>query len=142
MGTFSHLDIIWEDPGSALFLRTPASFCRPIFLDWRGGGASDPLPPDPLPPWESIAEELAAVLDEVGSERAAIMGALDAGPAATFFAATRPARTSALVLVQTTAKYVATFDGPGRGDPLCRRPQGRAARHRAPASGGAAHRRG
>jgi class 3 adenylate cyclase len=112
MGTFTHLDIIWEDAGSALFLRTLASFSRLIFFDRRGAGASDPLPPDPLPPWESYAEELAAVLDEVGSERAAIMGQLDAGPTAIFFAATRPDRTSALVLVHTTAKYVAANDYP------------------------------
>jgi class 3 adenylate cyclase len=112
MGTFSHLDIIWDDPGSALFLRSLASFCRLIFFDRRGAGASDPLPPDPLPPWESYAEELGAVLDEVGSEQAAIMAALDAGPAAIFFATSRPARTGSLILVHTTAKYVADDDYP------------------------------
>jgi class 3 adenylate cyclase len=112
MGTFSHLDIIWEDPGSALFLRTLASFCRLILFDRRGAGASDPLPPDPLPPWEAYADELAAVLDEVGAERAAIMGQLDAGPTTIFFATTKPERTSALVLVHTTAKYVASTDYP------------------------------
>jgi class 3 adenylate cyclase len=111
-GSFGHLDTAWEDPGSALFLRTLASFSRLILFDRRGTGASDPLPPDPLPPWESYAEELAAVLDEVGSQRAAIMGQLDAGPTALFFAATRPEHTSALVLVHTTAKYIAAADYP------------------------------
>jgi class 3 adenylate cyclase len=112
LGSFGHLDIAWEDPGSALFLRTLASFCRLILFDRRGMGASDPLPPDPLPPWESYAEELAAVLDEVGSQRAAIMGQNDAGPTALFFAATRPERTSALVLAHTSARYVAADDYP------------------------------
>jgi pimeloyl-ACP methyl ester carboxylesterase len=93
LGSFGHLDTAWEDPGSALFLRTLASFSRLIFFDRRGMGASDPLPPDPLPPWESYAEELAVILDEVGSERAAIMAAHDAGPTALFFAGTRPERT-------------------------------------------------
>jgi hypothetical protein len=78
-GSFGHLDIAWEEPEIALFCRTLASFCRLITLDRRGTGASDPLPPDPLPPWESYAEELAAVLDEVGPERPALLAELDAG---------------------------------------------------------------
>jgi class 3 adenylate cyclase len=111
-GSFGHLDTAWEDPGSALFLRTLASFCRLIFFDRRGMGASDPLPPDPLPPWESYADELAAILDEVGSQAAAILAQSDAGPTALFFAATRPERTSALVLAHTSARYVADDDYP------------------------------
>jgi class 3 adenylate cyclase len=111
-GSFGHLDTAWEEPGSALFLRTLASFCRLILFDRRGMGASDPLPPDPLPPWESYAEELAVILDEVGSPRAAILAQNDAGPTAIFFAATRPERTSALVLAHTSARYVAADDYP------------------------------
>jgi class 3 adenylate cyclase len=111
-GSFGHLDTAWEDPGSALFFRTLASFCRLILFDRRGMGASDPLPPDPLPPWESYAEELAVILDEVGSQRAAILAQNDAGPTAIFFAATRPERTSALVLAHTSARYVAADDYP------------------------------
>jgi class 3 adenylate cyclase len=111
-GSFGHLDTAWEDPGSVLFLRTLASFCRLILFDRRGMGASDPLPPDPLPPWESYAEELAVILDEVGSPRAAILAQNDAGPTAIFFAATRPERTSALVLAHTSARYVAADDYP------------------------------
>jgi pimeloyl-ACP methyl ester carboxylesterase len=53
-------------------------FCRLIVFDRRGTGISDPLPPDPLPPWESYAQELAAVLGEVGTKRAALL-AHDAG---------------------------------------------------------------
>jgi pimeloyl-ACP methyl ester carboxylesterase len=111
-GGFSQIDIIWEDPGIALFLRTLASFSRLILFDRRGTGASDPLPPDPLPPWEAYAEELAAVLDEVGSERAALLAQIDAGPLALYFAASRPERTSALILANTTARFVATDDYP------------------------------
>jgi class 3 adenylate cyclase len=108
--SLGHLDITWEDPGLALFLRSLASFSRLILFNRRGTGASDPLPPDPLPPWESYAEELAAVLDAVGSQQTAILAELDA--AAIFFAGTRPQRTSALILVHTTAKYVASHDYP------------------------------
>ena len=108
--SLGHLDITWEDPGLALFLRSLASFSRLILFNRRGTGASDPLPPDPLPPWESYGEELAAVLDAVGSQRTAILAELDA--AAIFFAGTRPQRTSALILVHTSAKGVASPDYP------------------------------
>ena len=101
--SLGHLDIAWEDPGLALFLRSLASFSRVILFNRRGTGASDPLPPDPLPSWESYAEELDAVLDAVGSQQTAILAELDA--AAIFFAGTRPERTSALILVHTSAKY-------------------------------------
>jgi len=111
-GGYGHLDTAWEDPGFTLFLRSLASFSRLILLDRRGMGASDPLPQDPLPPWESYAEELVAVLDAVGSERAAILAEMDGGPLALFFAGTRPDRTSALILANTAAKFVAADDYP------------------------------
>jgi class 3 adenylate cyclase len=111
VGSFSHIDIAWEDPGLALFFRRLASFSRLILFDRRGTGASDPVPL-PLPPWESFAEELAVILDEVGSDRAAIMAHVDAGPMALYFAATKPERTSALVLVNSSAKWVAADDYP------------------------------
>ena len=110
--SWGHIDIAWEDPGIALFLRSLASFCRLILFDRRGTGPSDPLPVDPLPPWEAYAEELTAVLDEVGCERAVIMAELDAGPTALLFAGTRPERTSALVLVHTSARFAAGSDYP------------------------------
>jgi pimeloyl-ACP methyl ester carboxylesterase len=111
-GSFGHLDIGWEDPGIALFCRTLASFCRLIIVDRRGTGISDPLPPDPLPPWEAYAQELAAVLDEVGTERAALLAELDAGPTAITFAATQPQRVRALVLSHATARFGAADDYP------------------------------
>jgi class 3 adenylate cyclase len=111
-GSFGHLDIAWEDPGIALFFRTLASFSRLILFDRRGTGLSDPVLLDALPPWEGYAEELEAVLDQVGSQRAAIMAHIDAGPMALLFAASRPDRTSALVLVNCSAKWVAADDYP------------------------------
>jgi class 3 adenylate cyclase len=110
--SYGHIDIAWEDPGITRFLRGLASFCRLILFDRRGTGPSDPLPLDPLPPWESYAEELATVLDEFGCKRAAIMAELDAGPTALLWAGTRPERTSALVLVHTSARFVAGGDYP------------------------------
>ena len=112
-GVFSHIDIAWDDPQTALLLRRLASFSRLVQFDRRGTGASDPLPPGPLPPWEAYAEELVAVMDAVGSPRAAL---LVTGPQASamalFFAATRPGRTAALILVDATARYLAADDYP------------------------------
>jgi class 3 adenylate cyclase len=111
-GSFGNIDMVWEDPGAALFLRRLASFSRLIRFDRRGTSASDPLPLDALPPWESYADEVTTVLDEIGSARAAVMALLDAGPMAMFFAATHPERTTALILANTTAKWVATESHP------------------------------
>jgi class 3 adenylate cyclase len=111
-GNYSHVDMVWEDPGIALFLRTLASFSRLIVFDRRGTGASDPRPLGSLPPWESYAQDLTAVLDAVGSQQAALLAQLDASPMALFFAGTRPERIRALVLVNAAAKFLASDDYP------------------------------
>jgi pimeloyl-ACP methyl ester carboxylesterase len=111
-GSFTHVDTMWEDPAAALMFRRLASFARLIRFDRVGTGASDPAPLDHLPPWESYAEQLAAVLDEVGSDSAAILVSLDAGSMAMYFAATKPERTSALILFNTTARVLAADDYP------------------------------
>jgi class 3 adenylate cyclase len=113
MGAFGHVDLQWEDPGIALFLRRLASFSRLIAFDRRGTGASDPLPDDTPPPWEAYADEVTAVMDAVGSRQAALMATTaEAGPMALFFAATRPQRTSALIVGNASARYVAADDYP------------------------------
>jgi class 3 adenylate cyclase len=113
MGPFSHVDIFWEDPQMALFLRRLASFSRLIRFDRRGTGASDPLPQSPLPPWEAYTQELTAVMDAAGSQRAALLAAgPEAGPMALFFAGTKPERTTALILVDATARYLVAEDYP------------------------------
>jgi class 3 adenylate cyclase len=111
-GSFGAFDTDWEDPVAELFLRRLASFVRLVRFDRRGSGGSDSLPLDALPPWESFVEELECVMDTVGSERAAIMASYDAGPTGMLFAATKPQRTSALILVNTAAKYLASDDHP------------------------------
>jgi class 3 adenylate cyclase len=111
-GTLSHVDLRWEEPDHARFLRRLASFSRLILLDARGCGASDPVPLDPLPTWEDDAEDLGAVLDAVGSKEAAIFAWNDAGPPAMFFAATHPERIRSLLLANTSARYLAADDYP------------------------------
>jgi class 3 adenylate cyclase len=111
-GLASQVDLRWEDPSYAAFLRRLASFSRLILFDRRGTGASDrPLLGD-LPPWEDWSDDVRAVLDAVGSERTAILAQLDAGPMAIMFAATEPDRTSALILFNTVARFVESDDYP------------------------------
>jgi pimeloyl-ACP methyl ester carboxylesterase len=85
-GLTEHIDLQWDHPLMARFLERLASFSRLIMFDRRGAGASDPVPLDALPTWEEWAEDLRAVLDAVGSERAAIYAELDAGPVGMIFA--------------------------------------------------------
>src|SRR5438067_9218441 len=111
-GSWGAFDTDWEDPAAELFFRRLASFARLIRFDRRGTGASDPLALDALPPWESFVEELECVMDDVGSKRAAIMTAYDAGPMGMLFAATKPELTAALILVNTAARYLVDDDYP------------------------------
>ena len=91
-GIWGSFDVEWEDPSTRLFYQQMASYARVIRFDRRGSGASDPIPLDALPPWESYADEIESVMDAVGSEQAAIVVAATAGPAGRLFAATRPER--------------------------------------------------
>jgi class 3 adenylate cyclase/pimeloyl-ACP methyl ester carboxylesterase len=97
------LDIRWDYPPYASVLRRLASFSRLIMLDRRGMGASDPVSLEALPSWEEWADDALAVLDAVGSERAALLGVNDAGPTAILFAAARPERTHSLILFNSGA---------------------------------------
>src|SRR6266496_2912125 len=116
-GLTEHIDVQWEHPLMARFLERLASFSRLIMFDRRGAGASDPVPLDALPTWEEWTDDLRAVLDAVGSERAAIYAELDAGPVGMIFAATHPERTSALVLGNTVARYAWAEDYPHGATP-------------------------
>ena len=111
-GLGSHVDMLLDDPGSGQFLHALASFSRLIYLDRRGTGASDALTPNAMPAWEEWADDLGSVLDAVGSDRTAIVAALDAGPIAMMFAALQPERVSALILTNTTPRYLEADDYP------------------------------
>ncbi len=117
MGSFGSFDALTEDPAAKVYFAQAASFSRLIQFDRRGTGGSDPLPLDSLPPWESYVEEVEAIMDAVGSERAAVWASYNAGPMALLFAATKPERTEALVLYNTTARYLQDDDYPA-GVPL------------------------
>ena len=111
-GLTSHLDQRWDFPPIARFLERLASFSRLISFDRRGFGVSDPVVNGVLT-WEEWADDLGAVMDAAGSERAIIFGENDATPTALMFAATFPERVSGLVIMNGGAKYRASDDFPG-----------------------------
>jgi class 3 adenylate cyclase/pimeloyl-ACP methyl ester carboxylesterase len=94
----THLEYRWELPQYTSYLRRIASFSRLILFDRRGVGMSDPVAADQLPSLETRMDDLRAVMDEVGSERAVIYGASESGALDLLFAATYPERTVALVI--------------------------------------------
>jgi class 3 adenylate cyclase len=98
----SHVELAWNVPGLAALSRELASFCRLVRFDKRGTGMSDPVPG--IPPLEERMDDVRAVLDAVGSERAAILGHSEGGPMSILFAATYPERVWALVLEGTFAR--------------------------------------
>jgi class 3 adenylate cyclase/pimeloyl-ACP methyl ester carboxylesterase len=104
---FSHVEARWDLPGYAHYLGRLSSFSRLISFDKYGTGLSDPIPSKELPPLEEWMDDVSAVMDAVGLERAVIMGAAEASPMAELFAATYPERTDALVLVNATARVSA-----------------------------------
>jgi len=117
-GFGSHIDLAWDEATSyPEFFRRLASFSRLILFDRRGMGASDPVPPDAFPTWETWAEEIGAVLDAVGSERAALLGAVDAGALAVLYAAMHPERVSALILLNSSARYTWSENYPAGASP-------------------------
>ncbi len=116
-GLGSHLEMCWYLPEVAEFLDRLASFSRLIYFDRRGTGASDGVPRNAIPTWEEWTADVEAVLDAAGSERAAILAAADAGPVAVLFAAMHPERVSALVLVNTSARYPVADDYPAGAPP-------------------------
>lgn len=104
------IDMRWDWPPYAAFLRKLASFARLIQFDRRGFGASDPVTLDAGTFWEIWADDALAVLDAVGSEGAAVLGAADAGVTAMLFAASRPERTHSLILFNVAARILRADD--------------------------------
>ena len=107
MGWVTNVEAMWEDPGFARFLERLASFSRLILFDKRGVGLSDRVREDRLPDLETRMDDVRAVMDAVGSERALVFGVSEGGPMSMLFAATYPERTVALILYGTVADFTA-----------------------------------
>jgi class 3 adenylate cyclase len=111
-GLGNHIDLSWDIPESAKFHERLASFSRLIMFDRRGTGASDAVAHGAIPTWEEWTDDILGVLDEVGSKRAAIFAAVDAGPIAILFTVMHPERVSGLVLLNTSARALWAEDYP------------------------------
>src|ERR1700744_1316069 len=94
----SQVEHYWEEPTVAKYFRRLASFSRLIMFDRRGSGLSDPV--SGTPTLEEQMDDVVAVMDAAGSERAGVVAWLEGGAMAALFAATHPDRTRALVLYE------------------------------------------
>lgn len=110
---FGNIRWAWEQPRFAQFFERLASFSRLILLDKRGTGLSDRPRVLTL---ETQMDDIRAVLDAVGSERAALLGAVQGGQLCALFAATYPERTRRLVLFNPHASPADMPPAPRSGD--------------------------
>jgi pimeloyl-ACP methyl ester carboxylesterase len=109
-GWVSNVDVFWEEPALARFLTRLASFSRLILFDKRGTGLSDRVAD--MPSLEVRMDDVRAVMDHVGSERAALFGYSEGGSMCALFAATYPSRTSALIMNGAFARRTWAPDHP------------------------------
>jgi class 3 adenylate cyclase/pimeloyl-ACP methyl ester carboxylesterase len=107
---FSNLVFPWSNADWRAMYERLASFSRLIMFDKRGTGLSDR--PRDLGPLETRMDDIRAVLDAVGAERATLVGMIEGGQTCALFAATYPERTEALVLANTPARAVRAEDYP------------------------------
>jgi pimeloyl-ACP methyl ester carboxylesterase len=103
LAPINNLEIMWENPLYARFLRQLADISRVIVMDRRGTGLSDRFSPNDLPPLEDLVDDIVTVLDAAGSERAILFGFSDAGAQCAMVGATRPERVAGLVLFAAAA---------------------------------------
>jgi pimeloyl-ACP methyl ester carboxylesterase/DNA-binding winged helix-turn-helix (wHTH) protein len=106
MGWVSHLEYFWNEPSFARFLDRLGSIGRLIVFDKRGTGLSDPVPVAELPTLEQRLDDVRAVMEAAGSERAALVGVSEGGPLCSLFAATYPEKTEALVMIGSYARRI------------------------------------
>ncbi len=102
-GFVSHLENLWDQPDLARWLLRLARFARVVMFDKRGTGLSDRT--GELPSFDQRMDDLRAVMDAVGIERAALFGVSEGGPLTALFAATHPDRCRAMVLYGTFARF-------------------------------------
>jgi len=105
----SNLELQWEDPAERRYFERLASFCRLIMFDKRGTGLSDRVAVATL---EQRMDDLRAVMDDVGSQRAALFGSSEGGSLSVLFTATYPERVSALVLYGAYPRMASAPDYP------------------------------
>jgi pimeloyl-ACP methyl ester carboxylesterase len=110
----SALDVAWDGPAADTLTRL-ASFARLILFDKRGTGLSDRTAG--IPDLETRMDDIRAVMDSVGSKRAALLGVSEGGPMTLLFAATYPERTAAAILYGTGASFMRSEEYPWAASP-------------------------
>jgi pimeloyl-ACP methyl ester carboxylesterase len=105
-GWVTHLEMWEEDPAIARFMGSIARYARIVEFDKRGTGLSDRVPEDRLPTMEDRMDDIRAVMDAAGLERASIFGFSEGGALAMLFAATYPERTTSLAVWGSYASMV------------------------------------
>ncbi|MGQ0543865.1 MAG: adenylate/guanylate cyclase domain-containing protein [Betaproteobacteria bacterium] len=117
MGWVSNIDEFWSEPSWARFLERLASFSRLIIFDKRGTGLSDRVDEAHLPTLEQRMDDVRAVMDAVGSRKAALLGISEGASMCALFAATYPERTSAFISFGGFARLLSAPDYPwGRSE--------------------------
>jgi pimeloyl-ACP methyl ester carboxylesterase len=109
MGWLTNLETYWELPGYRRFMQRLAGFTRLILFDKRGMGLSDRTLAGTL---EERMDDVRAVMDAVGSERAVLLGVSEGAPLSMVFAATHPERTAGLIFVGGEVKEILEDDWP------------------------------
>jgi pimeloyl-ACP methyl ester carboxylesterase len=107
-GWVSNIDVFWEEPRLARLLTRLASFSRLILFDKRGTGLSDRV--SDMPSLEVRMDDVRAVMDAVGSQRAALFGYSEGGAMCILFAATYPDRAAALIMCGSFARRTSAPD--------------------------------
>lgn len=108
----TNLDTMWDEPSLADFLTRLASFGRVVCFDKRGSGVSDPISLDAPPTLEQWMDDAVAALDAAGMAEVAVIGDTEGGLMAALLAATYPERVTALVLVNSFARWERADDYP------------------------------
>jgi class 3 adenylate cyclase len=111
-GYVSQIDMNWESPYLARFLRGLARHGRLIITDRRGWGCSERFAPHDIPDIDTLTDDILAVMEAAGSSRAAVMATWESTLIASLFAATYPERTVALILVDPLVSYAVTDETP------------------------------
>src|SRR5258708_17797947 len=109
-GFVSNVEVTWEEPHFARFLTRLASFARVILFDKRGTGLSDRA--GAIPSLEIRMDDVRAVMDAVGSQRAALFGISEGGTMCLLFAATYPDRITAVITAGSYARRARAPDFP------------------------------
>jgi pimeloyl-ACP methyl ester carboxylesterase len=109
-GFVSNVEVSWENPPYARLLERLATRFRVILFDKRGTGLSDRGVG--IPDLETRMDDVRAVMDAAGSQKAALFGWSEGGPMSILFSATWPERTEALILWGSFSRFTAAPDYP------------------------------